>query len=59
MSANKIEWNEPSIGMCYVWQESANSWGYSTTGIWGHAWSCEEAKAELDAYISEKQEAAE
>jgi hypothetical protein len=54
MSANKMEWNEPGVGVCHVWQEGSNSWGYSTTGIWGHALSFEEAKAELEAYIAEK-----
>jgi hypothetical protein len=55
MSATiKMEWNEPGVGVCYVWQESANSWGYSTTGIWGHALTLEEAKAELEAFIAEK-----
>jgi hypothetical protein len=29
-----------------------------TTGIWGHACSFEEAKAELEAYIAEIQEEA-
>ena len=50
----QMEWREPGIGVCCIWQEGPNSWGYSTTGIWGHAWSFEEAKAELEAYIAEK-----
>ena len=58
MKADRIEWNEPGVGVCYVWQVYANSWGYTTTGITGFASSFEEAKEQLEAYIAERLEAA-
>lgn len=52
MSANRIEWNEPGIGVCYVWQIGEGWVGFSTTGIWGTAMTFEEARLELESYIA-------
>ena len=52
MSTNRIEWREPGLGICHVWQIGNNSFGFSTTGIWGEASTFEEARLELENYIA-------
>ena len=49
---NRIEWNEPSLGICHVWQIGNNSFGFSATGISGEASTFDEAKLELESYIA-------
>ena len=49
---NRIEWNEPGIGVCHVWQIGESWFGFSTTGIWGEASTFEEARLELESYIA-------
>jgi hypothetical protein len=52
MSTQRIEWNEPGLGICHVWQIGNNCFRFSTTGIWGEASTFEEARLELESYIA-------